>query len=86
MDAISQIALSKALCCMHKDIRISNNISPTFIVNGPINKIPALVKIMAWRRPGDKPLFESMMVVFFWHMYASLGLNGLSYDIDIVVK
>ena len=28
----------------------------------PINNIPTLVQIMAWRRPGDKPLFEPMMV------------------------
>ena len=27
-----------------------------------INNIPALVQIMAWRRPGDKPLSEPMMV------------------------
>ena len=26
------------------------------------NKIPALVQIMAWRRPGDKPLSEPMLV------------------------
>ena len=26
------------------------------------SNIPALVKIMAWRRPGDKPLSEPMMV------------------------
>ena len=26
-----------------------------------INNIPALVQIMAWRRPGDKPLSEPMM-------------------------
>ena len=26
------------------------------------NNIPALVQIMAWRRPGDKPLSEPMMV------------------------
>ena len=32
------------------------------VPNGPINNIPALVQIMAWRRPGDKPLSESMMV------------------------
>ena len=25
---------------------------------GPINNIPALVQIMAWPRPGDKPLSE----------------------------
>ena len=27
-----------------------------------INNIPAFVQIMAWRRPGDKPLSEPMMV------------------------
>ena len=25
---------------------------------GPINNILALVQVMAWRRPGDKPLSE----------------------------
>ena len=30
----------------------------------PINNIPTLVQIMAWRRPGDKPLSEPMMVSF----------------------
>ena len=29
-----------------------------------INKIPALVQIMAWRRIGDKPVFESMLIRF----------------------
>ena len=28
---------------------------------GPINIIPALVQIMAWRRPSDKPLSEPMI-------------------------
>ena len=37
-------------------------ISLKFVHKGQINNIPALVQIMAWRRPGDKPLFESMMV------------------------
>ena len=32
------------------------------ILKGPINNIPALVQIMDCRRPGDNPLFESMMV------------------------
>ena len=31
---------------------------------GPINNIPALVQVMAWRRPGDKPLSEPMKVQF----------------------
>ena len=33
-----------------------------------INNIPALVQIMAWRRPGDKPLFEPMMVNLRTHI------------------
>ena len=31
-------------------------ISPEFVPKGPINNIPALVQIMAWHRPDDKPL------------------------------
>ena len=27
-----------------------------FVPKGPINKIPELVQIMAWRRPGDKAI------------------------------
>ena len=41
-----------------------------------INNIPALVQIMAWRRPGDKQLSEPMMVSY-WRIYASFGLNEL---------
>ena len=33
-----------------------------FVPNGPVNNIAALVQIMIWRRPGDKPLSEPMMV------------------------
>ena len=33
-----------------------------------INNIPALVQIMAWRRPGDKPLSEPMMVSLPTHI------------------
>ena len=37
-------------------------ISLKFVPEVRINNIPALVKIMAWRRPGGKPLSEPMMV------------------------
>ena len=46
----------------------SIKISLTFVPNVPINNIPALVQIMAWRRPGDKPLSEPMMVVLPTHI------------------
>ena len=35
-----------------------NKISLKFVPKGPINNNPALVQVMAWRRPGDKPLSE----------------------------
>ena len=41
---------------------ISIKISLKFNPKGPINNIPALVQIMAWRRPGDKPLSEAMLL------------------------
>ena len=39
---------------------ISITISRKFVPKGPINNIPALVQIMAWRLPGDKTLSESV--------------------------
>ena len=43
-------------------------ISLKFVPKSPINNIPALVQIMAWRRSGDKPLSESMMVSLLTHI------------------
>ena len=43
---------------------ISIKISLKFVPNGQTNNIPALVQIMAWRRPGDKPFSELMMALF----------------------
>ena len=47
---------------LNHNVRIPINISLEFVPTGPINNIPALVQIMAWRRPGDKPLSETMLV------------------------
>ena len=47
---------------LNENVRISIKISLKLVPKGPINNIPALVQIMAWRRPGDKPLSEPMMV------------------------
>ena len=35
---------------------------------GPINNIPALVQIMAWRRPGGKPLSDPMRISLLTHI------------------
>ena len=47
---------------------ISPMISLTFVPKVRIYNIPALVQIMAWRRPGDKPLSETMMVSLLTHI------------------
>ena len=62
---------------LNENVRISIDISLKFVPKGPINNNPALVQIMAWRRSGDKPLSEQMMVRLLTHIYASLGLNEL---------
>ena len=46
----------------------SNAFSLKFVPKVSINNITALVQIMAWRRPGDKPLSESMMISLLTHM------------------
>ena len=62
----------------NENLQISIKISLEFVPKGPI--IPALVQIMAWCWPGDKPIFEPIMVKFEPIMvkYASLGLNELN--------
>ena len=39
-----------------------------YVRKGPIDNNPALVQIMVWRRPGDKPLSEPMMVSLLTHI------------------
>ena len=48
--------------------RIFIKISLKFVPKVPINNIPALGQIMAWRRPGNKPLSEPMMVDLLMHI------------------
>ena len=60
---------------LNENVWIPIEISLKFVPRGSINNNPALFQIMAWRRPGDKPLSESMMVSSLTHIYASLGLN-----------
>ena len=47
---------------VNENVRISIELSLKFVPKGQIKNIPALVQIMAWRRPGDKPLFDPMVV------------------------
>ena len=57
----------KSIFLNEKDgISIKNSLK--FVPKGPINNIPVLVQVMAWRRPGDKPLSEPKVVSLLTHI------------------
>ena len=53
---------------LNENVWIPIEISLKFVPKGSINNNPALFQIMAWRRPGDKPLSEPMMVSPLTHI------------------
>ena len=53
---------------LNENARISLKKSLKFVPRVRINNIPALVQIMAWRRSGDKPLSEPMVVSLLTHI------------------
>ena len=53
---------------LNENIWILIKFSLKFVPKGPINNIPSLVQIMAWRRPGDKPLSEPTLVSLLMHI------------------
>ena len=54
---------------VNENVTISIKFSLKFVPKGPINNIPTLVQIMAWRRPGDKPLSEPVIVSLLTHIF-----------------
>ena len=58
---------------LNENIWIPIKISLKFVPKGPINNIPALVQIMAWRRSGDKPLPEPMITDAYMRRSASIS-------------
>ena len=80
-DIFKYIFLNDNVCILIK-------ISLKFIPKGPINNISALVQMMAWRRPSDKPLSEPMMVHLLmhicitWPQWAKFAYMGLQAALD----
>ena len=56
-DSFKCIFINEKICTL---ILISLKFAP----KGPVNNIPTMVQIMAWRRSGDKPLSDSMLTYF----------------------
>ena len=54
---------------LNENVWIMINISLAFVVpKGPFNNIHLLVQILSWRRPGNKPSSEPMMVSLQAHI------------------
>ena len=53
---------------VYENVWIPIKFSLKFVPKGLINNIPAMVQIMAWRRPGDEPLSEPRMVTLPTHI------------------
>ena len=53
---------------LNENVWISIKVPLKFDPKGPNNNIPALVQIMDWRRPGDKPLSEPIMILLLTHI------------------
>ena len=70
---------------LNENVRVSIKISLKFVPMGPINNIPALVQIMAWRRKATKA--TSHYVNQWWldhrRIYALLGLNEIELCIRL---
>ena len=54
--------------CFNENCCILIKFSLRYVRKGPIDNKRALVQIMAWRRSGDKPLSEPMMISLSTHI------------------
>ena len=72
-------------CVLNENLQIFIKMSLTFVPKGPINNIPALVQIMAWRRSGDKPLSEPRMVSLLTQICVA-RLHWVNHDSQRPVK
>ena len=71
---------------LNENIWISIKISLKFIPKGLINNIPSLVQIMAWRRGGNKPFSEAMMVRFLTYICITRHQWVNSYQAELMLE
>ena len=67
---------------LKENIRVWIKMSLKFLSKSPINNVPSLVQIMAWRRLGDQPLSGQMMVRLPTHICVTRpqwvnGIDGI---------
>ena len=69
---------------LNENLWILLKISLKFIPKVWIHNIPALVQIMAWRQPGDKPLSEPIIAYFaevYMHHSASITYYKVNWSV-----
>ena len=68
---------------LNENVLISIKMSLKFVPMGP-----AMVPIMAWRRPGDKPLSEPMMISLLTHIWVTRPqwVKCKSYKVKLSLK
>ena len=75
---------------LKENLWIPTIMSLKFVPKGAINNIAALVQIMTWRRPGDKPLSEPMIVSLLTHIcvtrarWVKIAIAPLSWKSRII--
>ena len=62
---------------LNENIWITIKFSMKFVCKDPINNIPALVQIMAWRADQVTSHYLNHRWLVYWGIYASLGLNEI---------
>ena len=63
---------------VNENVRVAIKISLKFVLQVPINNIPALVQMMAWHRPGDKPLSDPLVVSLLMRILVIQQCWGIS--------
>ena len=79
--AFSQTTFSNDLF-LHTNLLLSL----TFVPKVRINNIPTLIQIMAWRRPGDKPLSEPIMLSSLTHVCVTRPYWVKTFPVNTVVS
>ena len=70
MAAILQTTFSNTFF-LNENVQIPITILLKFVLNCQIKNIPAMVQIMTWRRLGNKPLSEPVMISLLTHIYVT---------------
>ena len=70
---------------LNETIQIAIKISFKFVPRGPINNMPALIQIMVWSRQVTRHYLNQWWL-FYWCIYASLGLNELCWNGTMSLK